>query len=81
MPIATISEREQWATSSLTKALKEALNAQKENLKEAWASGKLSDHNTEMKALGAIENIDSTIQAISDLSKEEIVKNDSEDKM
>ena len=80
MLTVTLSEREQWAASTLTKKLKEALKAQKEVLKEAWATGTFVDVTVEYKALGAIENIDSTIEAINDLSKEE-VKDGGEDKM
>ena len=71
MPTLTVTEKEQWASSSLTKALKEALQRQKEELKEAWATGMLEEDKTMQKALGAIQNIDSTLSAIDDLSREE----------
>lgn len=71
MPIATVSEREQWASSSLTRLLKEALKTQRDTLKESWATGVLEDPNIMQRARGAIENIDSTLEAINDLSKEE----------
>lgn len=76
MPIATVSEREQWATSRLTKTLRDALVAQRETLKEAWATGVLEEPNVMQRARGAIENIDSTLGAIDELSKEEL-KDDS----
>lgn len=71
MPTLTVTEKEQWASSNLTKALREALQRQKEELKEAWATGMLEEDKTMQKALGAIQNIDSTLSAIDDLSREE----------
>lgn len=71
MPTLTITEKEQWASSNLTKALREALRREKEELKEAWATGMLEEDKTMQQALGAIQNIDSTLSAIDDLSREE----------
>lgn len=71
MPTLTVTEKEQWASSNLTKALKEALQRQKEELKEAWATGMLEEDKTMQRALGAIQNIDSTLSAVDDLSREE----------
>lgn len=71
MPTLHLSDKQQWASSPVTRALKEALLQHREELKEAWAMGSLDNDRAEQRAIGAIQNIDSTLNAIGDLSKED----------
>lgn len=73
MPTLHLSDKQQWASSPVTGALKEALLQQREELKEAWAMGRFDDDKVEQRAIGAIQNIDSILNAIGDLSKEDSI--------